>query len=81
MPTALNIRHIFAIGDIHGQADRLDALLGRLLGLEPAARFVFLWDYIARVLERTGRNKGLAAQILDIPRTTLWRKLKQYKLG
>ena len=36
--------------------------------------------HIARVLERTGRNKGLAAQILDIPRTTLWRKLKQFKL-
>ncbi|HML55344.1 MAG TPA: sigma-54 dependent transcriptional regulator [Solidesulfovibrio magneticus] len=36
--------------------------------------------HIARVLERAGRNKGLAAQILDIPRTTLWRKLKQYGL-
>jgi len=36
--------------------------------------------HIARVLERTGRNKGLAAQILEIPRTTLWRKLKQFKL-
>lgn len=36
--------------------------------------------YIARVLERTGYNKGLTAQILDIPRTTLWRKIKQYGL-
>ncbi len=36
--------------------------------------------YIARVLERTGYNKGLSAQILGIPRTTLWRKLKQYGL-
>jgi two-component system, NtrC family, response regulator AtoC len=36
--------------------------------------------YIARVLERTGYNKSLAAQILGIPRTTLWRKLKIYKL-
>ncbi len=36
--------------------------------------------HIARVLERTGRNKGLAAQILAIPRTTLWRKLKQFQL-
>ncbi|EPR44262.1 two component, sigma54 specific, transcriptional regulator, Fis family [Desulfovibrio sp. X2] len=34
--------------------------------------------YIATVLEKTGYNKGLAAQILDIPRTTLWRKLKAY---
>ena len=37
--------------------------------------------YIAKVLETTGFNKGLTAQILDIPRTTLWRKLKEYKLG
>ena len=36
--------------------------------------------HIARVLARAGRNKGLTAQILGIPRTTLWRKLKQYKL-
>ena len=36
--------------------------------------------YLARVLERTGYNKGLTAQILGIPRTTLWRKLKQYGL-
>ncbi len=32
--------------------------------------------YIAKVLETTGFNKGLTAQILNIPRTTLWRKLK-----
>jgi DNA-binding NtrC family response regulator len=37
--------------------------------------------YIARVLETTGFNKGLTAQILNIPRTTLWRKLKEYRLG
>lgn len=36
--------------------------------------------YIAKVLERTGYNKGLAAQVLGLPRTTLWRKLKQYGL-
>ncbi len=36
--------------------------------------------YIARVLETTGFNKGLTAQILNIPRTTLWRKLKEYKI-
>jgi two-component system, NtrC family, response regulator AtoC len=37
--------------------------------------------YLSKVLEKTGYNKGLTAQILDIPRTTLWRKLKSYKLG
>jgi transcriptional regulator with PAS, ATPase and Fis domain len=37
--------------------------------------------YIIRVLERTGYNKTLTAQILNIPRTTLWRKLREYKIG
>ena len=36
--------------------------------------------YIMKVLERTGYNKGLTAQILDIPRTTLWRKIKLYNI-
>lgn len=36
--------------------------------------------HLAKVLEKTGYNKSLAAQILNIPRTTLWRKLKQYNL-
>lgn len=34
--------------------------------------------YVMKVLEKTGYNKGITAQILDIPRTTLWRKLKAY---
>ncbi len=37
--------------------------------------------YIISVLERTGYNKALTAQILDLPRTTLWRKLKEYNIG
>ncbi len=47
-------------------------------GLLPLAEFEK--RYIAKVLERTGYNKGMAAKLLDIPRTTLWRKLKEYKL-
>ena len=34
--------------------------------------------YISKTLERTGYNKALTAQILGVPRTTLWRKLKEY---
>ncbi len=34
--------------------------------------------YVIKVLEKTGYNKGMTAQILGIPRTTLWRKLKTY---
>ncbi len=36
--------------------------------------------YIKRVLEKTGYNKRLASQILNLPRTTLWRKIKKYGL-
>ncbi|MBW1790390.1 MAG: sigma-54-dependent Fis family transcriptional regulator [Deltaproteobacteria bacterium] len=36
--------------------------------------------YIAKVLEKTGNNKTLAAQILNLPKTTLWRKMKKYHL-
>lgn len=37
-------------------------------------------EHIARVLEKTGNNKNLAARILNLPRTTLWRKLKKFDL-
>ncbi|PIU30665.1 MAG: Fis family transcriptional regulator, partial [Syntrophobacteraceae bacterium CG07_land_8_20_14_0_80_61_8] len=36
--------------------------------------------YIARVLRNTDHNRNRAAQILRIPRTTLWRKLKRFRL-
>ena len=37
-------------------------------------------EYIHRVLRQTRYNKGQAAEILKVPRTTLWRKIKQYSL-
>ena len=36
--------------------------------------------YIRKVLQSTGYNKVRTAQILELPRTTLWRKIKQFKL-
>jgi two-component system, NtrC family, response regulator AtoC len=36
--------------------------------------------YIGKVLENTAYNKGLAAKILGVPRTTLWRKMKLFGL-
>jgi transcriptional regulator with PAS, ATPase and Fis domain len=36
--------------------------------------------HIVNVLEKTGYNKTLTAQVLNLPRTTLWRKLKTYGL-
>ena len=37
-------------------------------------------EYIQEVLAKTGRRKTLAAEILGVPRTTLWRKMKRYGL-
>jgi transcriptional regulator with PAS, ATPase and Fis domain len=35
-------------------------------------------EYIEEVLRRTNNNKVLAAEILEVSRTTLWRKMKRY---
>ena len=37
-------------------------------------------QHIAAVLKRTSYNKNLASSILKLPRTTLWRRMKKYKL-
>ena len=37
-------------------------------------------QHIAKILQKTGGNKSLAGKILNLPRTTLWRKMRQYKL-
>lgn len=37
-------------------------------------------QHIMRVLQKTGNNKGLTSKILNLPRTTLWRKMKKYGL-
>ena len=46
-----------------------------LLSLEEVER-----DYIEKVLKKTGFNKTLASKILNLPRTTLWRKMRKYGL-
>jgi two-component system response regulator AtoC len=38
-------------------------------------------DYIHKVLEYTHHHIGASARILDLPRTTLWRKMKKYDLS
>jgi two-component system response regulator AtoC len=37
-------------------------------------------DYIGKILQYTKYNVGQTAQILALPRTTLWRKMKRYGL-
>lgn len=37
-------------------------------------------QHIIKVLKKTGNNKGLTCKILNLPRTTLWRKMKQFGL-
>ena len=34
--------------------------------------------HIAKVLDKTNYNKSLSSKILNLPRTTLWRKMKKY---
>lgn len=56
------------------QALEFSTLQGEgLLTLEEVER-----RHILKVLEKTDYNKGLTAQVLGLPRTTLWRKLKAY---
>ncbi|WP_449244338.1 sigma-54-dependent transcriptional regulator [Desulfobacca acetoxidans] len=38
-------------------------------------------EYILRVLRHTNFNVGDTARILNLPRTTLWRKMKRYNLS
>lgn len=49
---------------------------GKLMSLDELEK-----KFIGKVLERSDYNKGLTAKILNIPRTTLWRKMKKYGLG
>ena len=37
-------------------------------------------QHIAKVLKKTDYNKNLASTILNLPRTTLWRRMKKYNL-
>ena len=48
---------------------------GKLMSLDELEK-----RFIIKVLERSEYNKGLTSKILNIPRTTLWRKMKRYGL-
>lgn len=51
---------LYAVGDIHGELGKLNALLARL-PLEPDDRFVFLGDYVDRGVE----SAGVVSRLID----------------
>ncbi len=54
---------LYAVGDIHGERAKLDALL-ESLPLQPGDRFVFLGDYV----DRGPDAAGVVARLLDLSR-------------
>jgi len=55
-------RTVFAIGDIHGEMRRLDALLARLDALNKDASLVFMGDY----MDRGGDSREVIERLVDI---------------
>jgi len=47
-----------------------------LLSLEKVEK-----NHLVKVLNKTGWNRNLTSEILDLPRTTLWRKMKKYNIS
>ncbi|HET6281818.1 MAG TPA: metallophosphoesterase [Polyangia bacterium] len=56
----------FAIGDIHGEAEHLSRVLGRLPALDADDTLVFLGDY----LDRGPRSKDIVEQLMSFPGRT-----------
>ena len=52
---------LYAIGDIHGRLDKLDALLA-MLPLQPGDRLVFLGDYV----DRGPDSRGVVARLIEV---------------
>jgi two-component system response regulator AtoC len=75
---ALCDNHIIRLKDLPPDLQRLDidrVEEGRSVSLEQKEK-----EYIRQVLRQTNFQRARAAEILKIPRTTLWRKMKRYKL-
>jgi transcriptional regulator with PAS, ATPase and Fis domain len=75
---ALAESQVIRIGDLPQDLQKLEfnTFEGEgLLALEEVEK-----HHIAKVLNKTGYNKNLSSKILNLPRTTLWRKMKKYGL-
>ena len=76
---ALAESDVIEIADLPSDLQKLEfsTLEGQgLLSLEKMEK-----EHIEKVLMVTNYNVGLAGNILDIPRTTLWRKMKKFNLA
>ncbi len=60
---------------LHQGVENMSAVNSPLLPLEEVERL-----HILKVLQETHFNKKLASKILDIPRTTLWRRMKKFNI-
>ena len=75
---ALSDSEVIEVGDLPADLQKLEfsSFEGEdIYSLDEVER-----RHIKMVLSKTNNNKGLASNILGIPRTTFWRKLKKYGL-
>jgi two-component system response regulator AtoC len=75
---ALAENDVICISDLPQDLQRLEFNIFEgegLQSLEEVER-----QYIIKVLDKTSFNKNLSSRILNLPRTTLWRKMKKYGL-
>ncbi len=75
---ALSDKSILGCIDLPG--DLLELSITRLEDTEWKSLEEMEKEYIRKVLTQTGYHKGRASDILKIPRTTLWRKMKRFNL-
>ncbi|MEJ2155402.1 MAG: sigma-54 dependent transcriptional regulator [Desulfobacteraceae bacterium] len=75
---ALADREVIHTSDLPSDLQKME--FSTLEGEEPLALEEMERLHIERVLHMTDYNMSLASRILDIPRTTLWRRIKKFGL-
>jgi two-component system, NtrC family, response regulator AtoC len=75
---ALADREVIHTSDLPSDLQKME--FSTLEGEEPLALEEMERLHIERVLQMTDYNMSLASRILDIPRTTLWRRIKKFGL-
>jgi DNA-binding NtrC family response regulator len=75
---ALADKDVIHTGDLPSDLQKME--FSSLEGEEPLTLEEMERLHIEKVLNMTGFNTNLASRILDIPRTTLWRRIKKFGL-